>query len=188
MICAMSESVLRYELRRPVVEELRRIAPLIAVVIILASVLWLNADDVSRRFAEFWRLDQPELPAQYWWGVWFLAIAWVAVSTIVMIVRVRREPVLTIGPERIVASYSTSSVRGVDTSRVSEIHLTNTELRFHVHDGLAPRVPVRLLVGATGVQAAQDIANRMNVPAYRVTGPRRSKEPLGASAESTSIG
>ena len=190
MIPAMSETLLRCELQRPIAEELRSRAPLASAPIVLAVILWWQADEVARRYSDFWGIDPPVLPDDYWWGVWLLVFAWVAIPAVLFIVRVRREPVLNIGTERIASSYSTSSVRAVDTRRVSEIRLTNRELRFFVSDGLAPHVPLSTFPDGTGVQVAQEIARRLDVPVFQVSGPfwRRRKEPLDFDAMSTDVG
>jgi hypothetical protein len=190
MIGTMTETLLHYELRRPVVEELKRSTPLVAAVIGLAVVKWVRADGVARGYADFLGSESPELPPDYWWSVWFLLFAWVAIPVVLLVIRARRQPMLTIDAERIEASYSNSSVRRIDTPRVSEIQLTNRGLRFFARDGLAPRVPSRLLVGVTDVHAALEIGGRLNVPVYRVTGPvwRRHRERLDAAATPTGSG
>ncbi len=88
----MAEILLRYELRRPIAEELRSRAPLASAPIVLAVLLWWKSDEVAVRYSDSWGIDPPVVPDDYWWPVWLLLFAWVAIRAVLSIVQVGVNP------------------------------------------------------------------------------------------------
>jgi hypothetical protein len=151
---------------------LRGFGTIVFLIALVYAWRWMRADEVARSYSDFWGLDPPQLPYGYWFGL----DTWLLLGGLarLLVWRLRRDPRLVIGEDRIETAFTQSFTRRVDRDRVTELRFDETRntIRFEIPDGLVLTVDASLLeldqLGEDVASYAERCARTLDVPLVRV--------------------